>query len=104
MDGEAEAYDDDGDCNGCPDGGGTRRPRGLGEGVAGVVGLRPLDQAVPYSEWSVRLVVRRKRLGFRHFLADEESWNAGKLSLDRGRQAVSIYLSIYIYICTRCAH
>ncbi len=45
MDGEAEAYDDDGDCNGCPDGGGKRRPRGLGEGVAGVVGLRPRAEA-----------------------------------------------------------
>ncbi len=45
MDGEAEAYDDDGDCNGCPDGGGKRRLCGLGEGVAGVVGLRPRAEA-----------------------------------------------------------
>ncbi len=36
MEGEAEAYDD---------GGGKRRPRGLGEGVAGVVGLRPRAEA-----------------------------------------------------------
>ncbi len=45
MDGEAEAYDDDGDCNGCLDGGGGRRLRGLGEGVAGLVGLRPRAEA-----------------------------------------------------------
>ncbi len=44
MDGEAEAYDDDGDCNGL-DGGGERRLRGLGEGVAGLVGLRPRAEA-----------------------------------------------------------
>ncbi len=45
MDGEAEAYEDDGDCNGCLDGGGGRRLRGLGEGVAGLVGLRPRTEA-----------------------------------------------------------
>ncbi len=45
MDGEAEAYDDDWDCNGCLDGGGERRLRGLGEGVAGLVGLRPRAEA-----------------------------------------------------------
>ncbi len=36
---------DDGDCNGCLDGGGERRLRGLGEGVAGLVGLRPRAEA-----------------------------------------------------------
>ncbi len=122
MDGEAEAYDDDGDCNGCPDGGGKRRPRGLGEGVAGVVGLRPARRSLGLSGGTGP---RRKRLGacrrrclgaggltklclrasvasgslsdettrVQTFSADEESWNAGKLSLDRGRQeAVSIYM------------
>ncbi len=45
MDGEAEAYDDDGDCDGCLDGGGERRLRGLGVRVAGLVGLRPRAEA-----------------------------------------------------------
>ncbi len=40
MDGEAEAYDDDGDCDGCLDGGDERRLCGLGVRVAGLVGLR----------------------------------------------------------------
>ncbi len=40
MDGEAEAYDDDGDCDGCLDGGGEQRLCGLGVRVAGLVGLR----------------------------------------------------------------
>ncbi len=60
MDGEAEAYDDDGDCNGCLDGGGGRRLRGLGEGVAGLVGLRPRAEAwgSAAGAWP-----RRKRFG-----------------------------------------
>ncbi len=45
MDGEAEVYDDDGDCDGRLDGGGERRLCGLGVQVAGLVGLRPRAEA-----------------------------------------------------------
>ncbi len=45
MDGEAEAYEGVGDCDGCLDGGGERRLCGLGVRVAGLVGLHPRTKA-----------------------------------------------------------
>ncbi len=129
MDGEAEAYDDDGDCNGCLDGGGERRLRGLGEGVAGLVGLRPRAEAwgsavepgrggsalepaeggaLEPEAWPSCALERVACGGVSGSLSDEndsssdifwqtkESWNAGKLSLDRGRQAASIYIRIVL--------